>query len=561
MAIPSWLKRMVLADLSPKPEAFSLGTWEQGAEPAIQPSPQASTVLAQVPDNVEGKLTTSLEENVRWIKQAFHLALNRGMVLRPLRIGEPPIDAMVIYMDDQVDWEHLNRAVLTPLLREPLPREIVLSPTALVREVLTEGRVATSGEWQTISDAILAGSAILLIDGVGRAISLEVKGWAMRSVERPNAEMTVRGPQESFTEDIRCNLSLVRKRLRTPDLIIEWGQLGRISRTDVALLYLKSVANPSLVDEVRRRIRNVDIDFVTETGTLEQLIEDHPWSIYPNIAATERPDRAAAQIAEGYVVVIVAGGSFALILPSNIPMFIHSPEDAYLRWPYASFIRLFRTSAFFLALLLPGLYTAVANFHHEMIPTSLMLAISGTRETVPLPIVGEVLFMEAMFELIREAGVRIPSVMGPTIGIVGALILGQAAVQAGVISPIMVIITSATALASFAIPNYSLQYAVRILRFVYILAASVLGLFGVMLLFLVLSFQGAAKLSFGTPWFSPVTPLRGWGDTMIRLPSFLQQKRPESVRPQDSRRQAQSSRPWAPDAPLRRDKEGDNGPT
>ncbi|HWI52884.1 MAG TPA: spore germination protein, partial [Symbiobacteriaceae bacterium] len=180
MAVPAWLKRMFVADLAPRPEAFSLGTWQPGAEPEIAPTPPESTVLARAPDNVAGTLTASLEENIRWIKQHFHLTLNKGMVLRPLRVGEPPTDAMVIYMDDQVDWEHLNRAVITPLLREPLPRDLVLNPTSLIREVLTEGRVSATSDWQKVTDAILMGSAILLMDGVSTAVSLEAKGWAMR---------------------------------------------------------------------------------------------------------------------------------------------------------------------------------------------------------------------------------------------------------------------------------------------------------------------------------------------------------------------------------------------
>ncbi len=538
-------KRFFVADLTPPSPSFSLGDWQEHPESDPQFTEPESPLTE--PLHTRGEpLSQSLAENESWLKKQFMLSTSQGLNLRPLLIGQTPIEGLIAFLEDQVDWQHLNRTTLTPLIDTPMEETVVRDPRALIQRVLTETQATSENDRTKLTNALLTGSAIVLIDGVSEAIIVEVKGWAKRSVDRPTAELSVRGPQEGFTEDIRTNLSLVRRRLRTADLMIERGHVGRISQTDVAMLYLKSVANPKLVEETRRRLRSIDIDYIADSGSLEQLIEDRPFSIYPNILATERPDRVAAQVAEGYVALLVGNTAYALILPATIPMFIHSPEDAYLRWPYASYIRLIRVLAFFAALLIPGLYVAIANFHQEMIPTSLMLAISGTRETVPLPVVMEVLVMELMFELIREAGVRIPTVIGPTIGIVGALILGQAAVQAGVVSPILVIITSGTALASFAIPNYSLQYSVRLLRFAYLLAGAVFGLFGITLLFLAVTMQQATKNSFGVPWLSPVTPYRPMGDTYIRLPTWAQQNRPAHIRPQDRQRQTRDPRPWDP---------------
>ncbi|MFZ5823058.1 MAG: spore germination protein [Bacillota bacterium] len=544
------LKRLFIADLTPPPPPFSLGDWQEHPEPDPRLTRPARELLEPSPAETAGPaLSASLQENEAWLKRRFALPVNRGLVLRPVRIGGTDVEGLVAYLDDQVDWQHLNRTLMIPLIASRIDPAIIADPRSLIERVLTETQAATHTHWSDLVNALTTGSALLLVDGVAEGIALEAKGWAKRSVEKPTAELAVRGPQEGFTEDIGTSLSQVRRRLRTPDLMVERGQVGRLSRTEVALLYVRTVANPKLVEEVRRRLRSIDIDYLADSGSLEQLIEDRPLSVYPSVVATERPDRVAAQLAEGYVSILVANSAYALILPATIPMFMHSPEDAYLRWPFATFIRLLRTVAFFMALLVPGLYVAVANFHQEMIPTALMLAISGTRETVPIPVVLEVIVMEVMFELIREAGVRIPTIIGPTIGIVGALILGQAAVQAGLISPILVIITSATALASFAIPNYSLQYAVRVLRFGYLAAGAFLGLFGITLLFLLITMQQSVKNAFGVPFLTPLAPVRNLGDTYKRLPTWAQQERPAGVRPQDRQRQSDQPRPWDPRGP------------
>ena len=517
--------------------------------PGDSPPPAAHVEPLPHPESDDQRVGSDLNANLAWLERQFHMPANRGLVMRRLALGQSEVAAAVVYLDDQVDWAHLNQGALLPLLKTKLSGKELQDADRLVRRVFREGQVTPVTTWSDVVNGILCGQAAVLVDGLDQAVLVETKGWAKRSVDRPQVEVVVRGPQESFTEDIRSNLSQIRRRLRTADLMVEWGQLGRLSRTDIALIYLRSVANPRLVAEVRRRLQAIKVDYVADSGTVEQLIEDRPFSLYPSIASTERPDRVAAQVAEGCVAILVANTPFALILPSPVSMFLHTAEDAYLRWPYGTFLRVIRTASFFVALLLPALYLAVVNFHQEMLPTALMMAISSTRETVPLPVVAEVLVMEAMFELIREAGIRIPSVIGPTIGIVGALILGQAAVQANVVSPIMVIITAATALASFAIPNYSLQFATRILRFLYILAAATFGLAGLTLAYLAVTVYQAAGNTFGVPWLTPMAPARPRGDNVERYPSFQQEKRPIGLRPLRVRRQPHVIRTWDPNAP------------
>jgi spore germination protein KA len=374
------------------------------------------------------------------------------------------------------------------------------------------------------------------VEGLNQAVLVEVQGWEKRAIDKPNTEIVVRGSNEGFTEDLQTNLSLIRRRLRTSDLMIEMGNVGNISRTDIAVVYLKSIANEDLVAEVRKRIADIQFDYIGDSGTIEQFIEDRSNTLYPTVMSTERPDRVAALVTDGYISILVDNSPFALIVPAQFPLFLQTAEDAYLRWEYSTFLRVIRVIGFALSMYLPAIYVAIANFHQEMIPTSLMLAIAGTRESVPIPVAAEAFMLESMFELIREAGVRIPSVIGPTIGIVGALILGQAAVQANIVSPIVVIITSTTALASYSIPNYNMQFSTRILRFIYLLAGSVLGLVGIVLLSIIFWSFRAASNSFGVPILSPITPYRRSSDNIVRQSVSKQKYRPLSIRPKKVRR-------------------------
>ncbi len=550
------LKKYVVADLSNESsKSFSLGSWETDGDSQAEPSPSAAP-LPIVPPllDKEGNpllLHDKLEENIAWLKRHFSYPLNSGLVFRSISLGKQSIPGMVVYLDSLVDWQHLSRTVISPLVEADLPED-KLEISDMAASVFTNGEMESSSQMGDIANAIVIGSAVVLIDGVDSAGILDVEGMEKRALEAPKTENVVLGSHVGFTEDIRTNISLIRRRLSTPDLIVESGVVGNLSRTRISFVYLKSIANENLVSEVRRRIAAIRIDYIGDSGMVEQLIEDHPNSIYPGILSTERPDRTAAQLADGFVAILVDNSPFALIVPAQFPLFLQTAEDAYLRWYYSTFLRIIRTVGFFMSLYLPALYVAIANYHHEMIPTTLVLAIAGTRESVPLPVSAEAFLLESMFELIREAGVRIPSVIGPTIGIVGALILGQAAVQANIVSPIMVIITSATALASYTIPNYNMQFTTRILRFVYLACASFLGLIGVILLSIMLWTYWMAGNRFGVPSLSPLSPRRPSRDTLIRAPLKQQAKRPISVHPQNMKkitdeRSGDGSKEAAPD--------------
>ncbi|MFD0680670.1 MULTISPECIES: spore germination protein [unclassified Paenibacillus] len=528
----SALKKYFVADLSTDKQTFSLGHWEEKL--IDRTSVEGSESMPQIDTLIEdyGLISPQLNTNIEWFKQHFSYPQNSGLIIRQFLIGHSSLQGAVVYLNSQVDWEHLNRTVLVPLISMDISDDILVDADTLMEEILTEGQVCANDKLQNIVNDILIGSAAVLVDGLDTAVMVDVKGWEKRAIESPKTETVVRGSQEGFTEDIRTNLSMIRRRLITPDLIFESGYVGVLSRTEIAVVYLKSIANTELVSEVRKRIAAIQIDYIGDSGMIEQLIEEQPNSIYPTVLSTERPDRFAAQIAEGYIGIIVNNSPYGLIVPAHFPLFLQTAEDANLRWPYSTFLRIIRTFGFFLSMYLPALYVGIANYHQEMIPTTLILAIAGTREAVPLPVAAEALMLESMFELIREAGIRIPSVIGPTIGIVGALILGQAAVQANIVSPIVVIITATTALASYTIPNYNMQFATRILRFIYLISASFLGLIGIVLMSIIFLSQWVANKSFGVPILSPITPYRQSSDTIIRGPIQEQNYRPLSIHPQ-----------------------------
>lgn len=490
-----------------------------------------------------------LARNLKRIQDELDVEHNSDVVVRPFRLAfKTPREAFLVYIDGLADRTTVSEFMLQPLmlLAKLNPEAGQGDLLAAVEERLAPG-AATSRErrFSVAVEKVLTGMTALFLDQSREALLIESKGWEKRGVERPQEEPGVRTPQDAFTETLRVNTSLIRRRLRTPKLTLESLQVGQLSRTDVALVYLRGLTDPKLVEEARRRIRNVSIDLVGASGTLEQLIEDSPSSLFTQILSTERPDRVAAFLAEGFVAILVDNSPFALIAPTTFTSFLHAPEDFYVRWPFGTFLRLVRLGAVFLALFLPAFYVASITYHQAMIPTSLLLTITASRENVPFPTPVEVLFMEFSFELVREAGIRIPTVIGPTIGIVGALILGQAAVSANLISPMLVVVVALTALGSFAIPNYNASFTIRIIRFAMILLAAAMGFFGMTVGVFMLVLHIGSLQTFGVPYMSPIGPYRpGSPDLIVRGPLYKMKRRPSFLRPQNPERQPPRARQW-----------------
>ena len=378
---------------------------------------------------------------------------------------------------------------------------------------------------------VLIGDTMLFIDGVARALKMPDQGYPKMGVGKSEEEKVIRGSDESFTESEKANTALIRKRIRNTQLKVKEFQVGVRSFTNVAIVHVEGIAESSLVEEIHRRLTTYEIDGVMDSGVLEQLAEESWISPFPQFQTTRRPDRAAMEVLNGKVVVLVDNSPVALLLPADVNSFMKTTDDYYNRFYVATFARLIRYVAAFFALTLPGLYLAVTNFHTQILPTPLLLSFWEARQGVPFPAALEVLLMELSFELIREAGVRLPGTMGNTIGIVGGLIIGQAAVEANLVSPIVVIVVAFTALCSFAIPNEEFAFAFRILKFLLLALSAWFGFFGFLIgLFLVLVHMASLK-SFGVPYLSPYVgaQLNGYQDekdSLVRFPLRMLWKRP-----------------------------------
>lgn len=504
-------------------------------------------------------ISRMLQNNLDYIKERFSVPTNSDVMIREFNVivGKKAIPAFMVYYDGMVDRIVVDTDILMPLML--LSNLDIKSGDARIdvyirNHLLTHNQIKEVEEFDQVLGEVNFGGCGIFVDGMNTAFAADVKGFEHRTVERPNTEMVIQGPQEGFTETIRVNTALIRKKLKDENLIVEDHLVGERSKTPCSILYIKNLANDSLVAEVRRRLGSIKVDYVQDSGEIEQLIEDSTYITSPQMVSTERPDRVAAMLTEGRAAVIVHGSPFALVMPTTAFELIHSPEDSYLRVPYANLLRCIRTIAILVALLLPGLYMAITNFHQEMIPTGLLLSLEAAREKVPFPSIVEILIMEVSFELIREAGIRIPGTIGPTLGIIGALILGQAAVAASIVSPILIIIVAVTGLGSFAIPSYSYAYSFRILRFGYIVLGSVAGFLGLSLGIFLQGILLVSSKSFGVPFFAPFAPrTAGLGDTLLQDPVWKRERRPDYLNPKDNFRQPKISRGW-----TRQNNGGDN---
>jgi len=380
---------------------------------------------------------------------------------------------------------------------------------------------------EKVVDAVLSGDTVLLADGHATAIINGVRAWAARAVEDSVIDRLVRGPREAFVETLGTNIPLLRRKIKNPALKIETTKIGRVTRTEVAVAYIQGVANPTIVEEVRRRLAGIDIDGILEGGYIEEFIEDNPLSPFCTINHSDRVDKVAAFLLEGRVAVMVDGTPSVMTVPALFIELFHNPEDYYQRYIFSSAVRMLRVITFFLTLLTPALYVAFVTYHPELLPTPLLLSVSAQREAVPFPALVEVLAMELTFEILREAGIRMPQPMGQALSIVGALVIGEAAVRAGMVAPATVIVVAVTGIASFTF-CYTATITLRLIRFPLLIASGTLGLYGLGAGLFVLTTHLVGLRSFGVPFLSPLAPLsvEELKDTAVRAPWWGMLTRP-----------------------------------
>ncbi|MDD2420667.1 MAG: spore germination protein [Heliobacteriaceae bacterium] len=401
-----------------------------------------------------------------------------------------------------------------------LLQEIQEDISRLLPGCLPVGKIKKINRWSQVKAKLLSGWVVLFVEGSREAYCFPLPAPFVRSPDEPVAEQVVRGPHNGFVEDIEKNLALVRQRMRSTNLKVELFQLGRLSATRVALIYGEGIIDPAVLAEVKHRLVQIDVDDIKAAGTIEEFIEDHPLSIFPQILHTERPDRVTTAIASGAFAVIVDGTPMVLLAPVTFVQFFHSPEDEYERYYYGTFVRLLRYLAIPIALLLPSLYVALTTFNSEMIPTQLLFSIATARAGIPFPAMVEAFLMEATFELLREAGIRLPRQVGQAVSIVGALVIGEGAVRAGIVSQGMVIVVALTGMASFGLPAFNQAQVLRMLRFPLLLLGGTAGILGVFSGVLVLLLHLLGLRSFGVPYFSPLSPLEltAWKSQVLRFP-------------------------------------------
>lgn len=485
----------------------------------------------------------SIDKNVMNNIQFIHETLGKpvDLVTREFIMQyTPDKKAAIIFLDELVDKDQIHNFVLRPLM---LQGERIAVKTDLwetsVESLVQIGETKLIEEMKKAIDAILAGDTILFIDGYAKGLIIGTRGWDMRSVSDPRAENVVRGSREGMSETITVSLGMIRRRLRDPDLRVDLFELGRRTKTNIGLLYIKGIADPKMVNEVKKRIGQIDIDGVLESGYIEEMIMDQVWSPFPQIQNTERPDAVVGHLLEGKVALIVDGTPHVLIAPAVFTQFYHSAEDYFERYLISTALRLIRVLSLFIALLLPAIYIALISYHPEMIPSPLAIAMAGGRAVVPFIPIVEAILMEFSVEILREASIRLPGPIGPTIGIVGALVIGEAAVSAGLVSPAMVIVVGLTTISSYANPNYNAAISIRLLRFPFMIAAATFGLYGIMILIFLLFIHLSQLRSFGVPYMAPFGPLkwRDLKDSFIRVPWKYMIQRPSIYRPQDKQRQ------------------------
>lgn len=448
-----------------------------------------------------------------------------------------------IYIENIVDENSINSlsSEIAELFKsisiqeESSPDEYL---SLLVNTLCSFRKHEESNSISSLCDSIISGKTILLIEGCDRFFSIDNFSAEGRSVTEPTSQSLIRGPKEGFTEDLGVNISLIRKRVKSKALRIEDHIIGTITKTKVAMLYIEKLARQDIVDEMRRRLMAVRIDGILDSGYIEELIKDDRYSIFPTFLNSEKPDSVVAEILEGKVAVLVDGTAYVLTAPALFVQFLQASEDYYHHFVVSSVIRITRYTAFLLTLIVPAAYISLVTFHQEMIPTPLLISLAAQREGVPFPALAEALIMEGVFEILREAGIRMPRIIGPAISIVGALVLGQAAVEAGVISAFMVIVVSITAISSFAIPNYSMANAIRLIRFVLMILAGAMGLYGVFMGLNILILHMCKLKSLGLPYMSPIAPKEKSAikDTVLRYPLWSNKFRPVGFSGSDSPR-------------------------
>ncbi len=495
-------------------------------------------------------LSSDLVNNIKTLQ--FIFGQSNDIIYRSLKIGQEwGKTAVLIFIDGMTDKSIINENIIKPLTYDIQMLHFASAKSESDVETIKTNLISVGEvkEIKTIGEAVtdcLEGNSILLINGYAQGLSICTKGWESRGIQEPKTEAVVRGPREGFTESLRSNTVLLRRKIMNSNLTFETLKLGELSQTSICIAYIKSLVMPGLIDELKSRLEKIEIDAILESGYIEEFIEDAPFSPFATIANSEKPDVVAAKILEGRAAVLVDGTPFVLTVPMLFIESFQSAEDYYSRPYYVSIVRILRFLSYLITILAPAIYVSLSSFHQSLLPTALLLTMAQAQEATPFPSFVEAFGMGIVFEILREAGIRLPRPVGQAISIVGALVIGDAAVSAGLIGAPMVIVVAITAISSFVIPPQADSGA--ILRFYLLLLAGVLGAFGILFGLISILIHLSTLRSFGVPYFSPLTPLtpRNMKDSFIRLPWWSLTTRPAGIGQKDEKRIDNNLRPKPP---------------
>ncbi|MPM08340.1 Spore germination protein B1 [bioreactor metagenome] len=496
------------------------------------------------------EFTASLDDNLRAINQI--LKQSSDIVLRRFTFGqEKKTEAALLFIDGMVDKILVHENVLKPLMigADFLKEDPAGGCAAYLKSsLLFVGDIKETASAHDGVESVLSGDTLLLLDGSSQALIISLRGWETRNVDEPKTETVVRGPREGFTETLRINTALLRRKIKSPNFVMETLRLGERTNTDVCIVYIDGLTDPKLIEEIRQRLKRIHTDAILESGYIEQFIEDAPFSIFSTVGNNEKPDKTAAKILEGRAAILVDGTPFVLTVPNLFIESFQTTEDYYSRPVFASAIRLLRYLSYLISILAPAMYVALTTFHQELIPTPLLLTMAAAHEGVPFPAVLEAALMVTAFEILREAGVRLPRSVGQAVSIVGALVIGEAAVSAGLIGAPMVIVVAITAVSSFVVTPQLDSGAV--LRLIFLLLAGFMGGYGIAMGLFAVIIHLASLRSFGTPYLSSLAPFNAHDmkDTLIRAPLWKMRRRPKDVATRDEVRQSGSLMPAPPPA-------------
>ncbi len=479
---------------------------------------------------VRNEIKKDIDNNIAYIKDL--MKNNSDIVYRDMMFKDTKLT--LIYIDGMADKILLNDFIISPLVKLENSKE-----DKNIESFITASDYKPIYDLKLGIDLMMSGDTLLLVDKKQEVYIIASRSWPVRGVSEPRGESGLRGPVDGLTETVRFNTALVRRRIRDTRLVVESKSLGVRSKTDCAIMYIQDIANPEIVNEVKDRLNAIDIDAILDSGYVEQLIQDNKWSIFPQIQSTEKPDVIASALYDGRITIIVDNSPYALIVPAVFTNFFQCADDYYLSFLQGIYSRILRYLSIFITTMLPGLYIAITTYHSSLIPSKLAYSISRARESVPFPSLVETLIMEISLQLVIEAILRTPKVVASTIGIVGGLIIGQAAVTAGIVSPFMIIIISITTLTSLTTPNITLNSTFRYIRLCMIFAAYFIGLYGILLVFVFTLLHMSNLKSFGIPYLAPLNTFRisDFKHYIMRAPLYTMKRRPQFMKTLDKFRQ------------------------